>query len=310
VLAPVSKIQARLFTDMADTFDAISRDPQALRDTIEKGPATLDVATRSLRVQRPFLRNTEAFSGDLSAAAVDLRGALPTVNEAIEVATPVTRRSIELSGDLRDAFGALRTLTAAPATNTALRALTATITTLQPQLRYLGPHITVCNNWNFFWTLAAEHLSAPDPTGSSQRALANSGAQQDDSYTSAGANEFATGRGVAEPGAVQQFLHANFYGPAVDSAGRADCGAGQQGYPFSSNTFDDTPDGFYKRAVVDGFPLDRDGKPLSRPFDNLGPTFDKLDRNGKGIGLNRETVPEGQTFTHEPGGRGARVEKP
>ena len=41
----------------------------------------------------------------------------------------------------------------------------ATVTTLQPQLRFLGPYITVCNYWNIFWTFVAEHFSGEVPTG-------------------------------------------------------------------------------------------------------------------------------------------------
>ena len=74
---------------MADTFDAISRDPQALRDTISKQPATLDVATRSLRVQRPFLDHTAAFSRDLRGAVDELPATLPVLNSALRIGTPV-----------------------------------------------------------------------------------------------------------------------------------------------------------------------------------------------------------------------------
>ncbi|HEY8638732.1 MAG TPA: MlaD family protein, partial [Solirubrobacteraceae bacterium] len=42
-IAPVAKIQARIFTTMADTFHAISEDPQALKDTISKSPPTEQV---------------------------------------------------------------------------------------------------------------------------------------------------------------------------------------------------------------------------------------------------------------------------
>ncbi|MBA3327699.1 MAG: MCE family protein [Solirubrobacterales bacterium] len=303
ILRPVSKVNARLFSDMATTFEAISRDPDALKATISKSPPTLAEGERSLRAQRPFLRNTAAFSRDLSAAAGELRGALPIVNEALEVGTPVVRRSVGLNDDLQGTLRALRDLTDAPTTDTALRALTATVTTLQPQLRYLGPYVTVCNYWNTFWTFTAEHFTAPDSTGTSQRALLNSGAPQDDSLTSQGANEFATGRNVLEPGGIRQFVHNNFYPSAVDRKGNADCEAGQQGYGYRGNAHDTTADGFYERTVVE--------PPPGRGPDftgNQGPTFDRYGRNARGIGLNRATVPPGQTFTREPGGRGATVD--
>ena len=46
VLAPLSDTLARGFTGMADTFEALSRDPQALRETIARSPATLQDGDR------------------------------------------------------------------------------------------------------------------------------------------------------------------------------------------------------------------------------------------------------------------------
>src|SRR4051794_36098878 len=122
-----------------------------------------------------------------------------------------------------------------PTTNGAVRGLTATVDTLQPQLRYLGPYITVCNYWNIFWTFTAEHFSAPDPTGGAQRTLLNGGDRQDDSVASTlGANEYATGRNVQPPGGIKQYVHTNTAGgDAIKANGDADCTPGQQGYSYS-----------------------------------------------------------------------------
>lgn len=314
IVAPVSQVNARLFTTMATTFAAISRDEQALKDTIAKGPATLDEGTRSLREQRPFLNNVAAFSRDLNGAAVELRAALPTVNDAIEIGTPVTRRTVALSGRTERVLAAVRDLTAAPSTNAALRGLTATVTTLQPQLRYLGPYVTVCNTWNTFWTFTAEHLSSPDATGTSQRALVNSAPRTNDGVASAGANEFVTGRGQMQSGA-KQLLHGNFYPAAVDDSGAADCEAGQQGYAARGNPFDDTPDNFYENAVVEGEfrtggTRDRagSGRRLVNSNGSQGPNYKTFDRQGKGHGRNAARVPTGQTFTRNPGGNGALID--
>jgi len=38
-----------------------------------------------------------------------------------------------------------------PALAVALNGLTATVGTLNPMIRYLGPYVTVCNNFNYFW---------------------------------------------------------------------------------------------------------------------------------------------------------------
>ena len=295
IVAPISKVNANLFTEMADTFEAWSRDPQALKDTIAKTPSTLDVSTRSLAVQRPFYEHTAAFARDLSAAADELPGTLPVLNRALEIGTPVTKRSVQLNKDLQDAMDALRKLSEAPTTLGSLRGLTDTETTLQPQLRYLGPYVTVCNYWNMFWTFTAEHFTAPDATGGSERALLNQTPTADDSIGSQGANEFVHGENSqSNNGGVKQYLHNNFYGDAVTPAGQANCTIGQQGYAYSANPYDPTPDHHYKRVSAD------------HPFQDkpIGPTFQQFDRNGHGVGLNTDRVPPGETFTSRPGGRG------
>ena len=84
------------------------------RTTISKSPPTLRAGTESLRVQRPFLEHTAALSRDLDTATTELRGALPTVNSALRVGTPVQRRSVALNDNLQGALGALEDLVKAP----------------------------------------------------------------------------------------------------------------------------------------------------------------------------------------------------
>jgi virulence factor Mce-like protein len=272
VLAPVSHQNAALFTSMADTFEALGRDEQALKDTIAKSPSTMDVGVESFRVQRPFLDDLTALSHDLAGATGELRGALPPVNRAVEVATPVQERAVRLNDEVRKTLGSVRRLAEAPGTNAALRGLGATVTTLNPQLRFYGPYVTVCNSWNYFWTFLAEHFSEPDSTGSAQRALLNLTGRQDDSLGSMGANEPANGQNVLDGN--PQFAQDQPYGAAVGPDGRADCEAGQRGYVERQARFFDPR---YKVA--------RD--PRSPGLQ--GPTF-----------AGRPRVPKGQTFTAEP----------
>ncbi len=304
VLAPVSDTQAHLFTTMANTFEAISRDPQALKDTISETPPTLDTGTRSLKVQRPFLEHTAALSKDLELASAELRGALPPINRALAVGTPVTKRTTALYGRLEGAMGALRRLAVAPTTMGALRGLTATITTLQPQLRYLGPYVTVCNTWNYWWTVVAEHFSSPNSTGSEQRALINISplsipeVDSNDGVESDNANEFSHGKVSSVPGAVNTELHANFFGSAITEDGKANCEAGQNGYASSANP--------YRDRTVKGDPY----KHVNVDHPNLyglrvGSTYQRINKQARGIGRGPDEVPAGQTFTWRPGGLGA-----
>ena len=215
----------------------------------------------------------------------------------------MTRRSVQLNADLQTAMGSLERLARLPTTNGSLRGLTATKTTLQPTVRYVGPFITVCNVWNKFWTFTSEHLSSPTSTGSAQRALANNAGManpaENDSVQTLGANEYSHGREASDPSTTPQDVHKQYYGQAINSDGTANCQAGQQGYLNSANPFRDRNIGgkgdVYKNAAVDGPPSDSP---------SVGPTFDTFDRAGIGSGRSASRVPAGQTFTDRPGGTG------
>jgi hypothetical protein len=255
---------------MATTFEAISRDPGALAATIRQSPSTLDVSTNSLQTQQPFLTDLTSFGRFMTPATVSLKQALPVINPALEAGTKTLIRTPSLNANLQQVMDALKSLAQAPGTNIALNALTSTVTTLNPMVRYLGPYQTVCDYWNYWWTFLAEHLSEQTNFGFAQRALLNFGdATQPDNVGQAGAAQPAAGQGGGP-----EFLHGPTYGSAVDNAGAADCETGQRGYPQKLNYFD----------------------PLGRKLDtdqhtpgNQGPTYH-----------GRARVPTGETFSRNP----------
>jgi virulence factor Mce-like protein len=272
VVAPVSKPQAALFTSMADTFQAIGQDPQKLKDFIAKSPSTMDTAISSFRAQRPFLNDLTAFGRDFSGATAALHASLPTLNHALEVGTPVQERSGQLNDQVKQTLDSLRHLAEAPGTNAALRGITATVDTLNPQLRFYGPYVTVCNGPNYFFTFLAEHFSEKDSTGSAQRALANFAGQQDNSVGAMEAKRPANGEHVKFGNA--QFAHNQPYAAAVDANGNADCEAGQRGWVQRQARF---------------FPKDLKVALDARTPGLQGPTFTGLSK-----------VPPGETFTSRP----------
>jgi phospholipid/cholesterol/gamma-HCH transport system substrate-binding protein len=227
VVAPVSKQQAALFTSMATTFDALDRDPEALKATISKSPPTMDTAIESFRVQRPFLENLAGFGRDMTPATAALRDALPTLNDAVRTAIPVNKRAPQLNEELAKTLDQVKTLSEAPGTMPAIRGLGDTVNTLNPQMRFYGPYITVCNSANYFFTYLAEHFSEPDSTGSAQRALANTAPPQEDGVGGMGADEPANGKAAV---GTQQFAQNQPYGAAITPDGRADCETGQRGW--------------------------------------------------------------------------------
>src|SRR5205807_1122819 len=82
-----------------------------------KNPPTLDAGTASLKAQIPFLVDSATLGRFLTPAAIALRGALPTLNSALEVGTRVTRRTPILYSNLQQAMNALKNLAESPTTN-------------------------------------------------------------------------------------------------------------------------------------------------------------------------------------------------
>ncbi|MBV9796935.1 MAG: MCE family protein [Solirubrobacterales bacterium] len=278
-IRPVAPAFAQLFTDLATTFEALSRDPAALESTIAQSPSTLSVGTASLRVQQPFLANLTTLGRSLTPATAALAAALPVLNPAVAAGTRTLARTPILNANLQQLLGALRQLALAPGTNEALRGLTGTVGTLNPMVRYLGPYQTVCDDWNYWWTYVAEHLSALTRYGFAQRAMINLAAPSGGGVGQQGAATPVNGTSGSDvpPLTVfggQQFLHAQSYGAAIANGGNADCETGQRGWPKKLNSAD--PEG--RNLVVEPH----------TPGDQ-GPTFH-----------GRAHVPAGETFSRNP----------
>jgi ABC-type transporter Mla subunit MlaD len=269
-VAPVAHTNALLFRDMAITFGAIARDPNALEQTIAESPSTEAVSTDSLRTQQPFLADLATFGRYMKPATAALNHALPILNPALEAGTRTLARSPALNAKLQQFMVSLKKLAQSPGTNIALNGLADTTTTLNPMIRYLAPFQTVCDYWNYWWTYLAEHISEHTQYGFAQRVLLNFGdAPQPNNIGQQGAVQPANGQNGGP-----EFLHGPTYGAAIDNAGNADCETGQRGYPKKLNYFD--PQG--RNLVSDPH----------NPGDQ-GTTFS-----------GRARVPTGETFTREP----------
>lgn len=277
IVAPLSDTFARGFSGMADTFEGASRDPQALKDTIAQSPATLDEGIRSLPPTRPFLTRLAELSDEVRGTARELRRSLPPFNRALAAGIPVLKRTPQFTDKLDGTLGELRDLARSPTTDPTLAGLASTMKTLNPTLQYLGPHITVCNYFTYFWTFLADHISDEDATGTVQRVQVKTGPlEQENSIGTFGAAKPSDG-GPIDP--IQKTLfgdaagfHPGNYPRAVNERGEADCESGQRGY------------------INDGADLGH------RTPGTQGPTF-------KG----RPRVPEGQSFSAEPTGSSPRI---
>jgi virulence factor Mce-like protein len=278
-ISPVAQTNAKLFGDQATTFAAISQSPSDLEATIRESPPTLDISTASLKVQQPFLIDLTTFSKDLAPGVIELRRALPRINPALEAGVKVLPRTPLLNQQTEAVLATLKALARDPGTNVALNGLHSTVTALNPMIRYLGPFVTVCNTWNYFWVEFADLVSEQTNFGMAQRALINFANQQSNNVGKQGATQPANGYQTGDvPGtqgfADAEYLHGPNYAAAVDNQGNADCEAGQRGYVAKLNSFD-----------PQGRSLDMEAHTLG----NQGPTWTGLPH-----------VPGGQTFTRNP----------
>jgi hypothetical protein len=244
-------------------------------------------------VQRPFLRRVAALSDEIRASSAQLRTSLPAVNSALAAGTPVLGRVPELTEDLELGLDAILDLTSAPTTNLVLQGLRATADTLDVTLKYLGPHLTVCNYFNYFWTFTADHFSsyAGPEIGFFQRIQAKSAPLQENGLATFGAGEPANAEplgGVIPPELTSPLgdpakLNAQFLGRAVNEEGEADCETAARRYGV---------------RAAEGTPPQFDIALDPRTPGDQGTTFTGRDR-----------VPEGQTFTAEPGGLAPPVDE-
>jgi virulence factor Mce-like protein len=238
-VAPVDAVQAQLFTNMADTFEAFSRDPAALQATIEGAPPTLQAGIESFPVQRPFLADFAELSNQLRPAAQELPRSLPAINSMLVRGQNVLPRTVFYNRRLEDVLAAVDELAENPNTKLGLQDLDTLMDVTGPFLQHVNPYQTVCNNASYFLTGLAEDMSEVVPGGTLQRILVKFDpgleSRQYNRFGEYGATRPADVPSQEEPDeepAVDEFypFHGQVYQPAVDRQGRADCQNGQQGF--------------------------------------------------------------------------------
>jgi len=309
-VAPVDSIQAQLFTNMAETFEAFSRDPAALQATIERAPGTLQAGIESFPVQRPFLADFAELSNQLRPAAQELPRSLPAINSALIRGQDVLPRTVQFNRRTEDVLAAVDTLAENPNTKLGLEDLDTLLDVTGPFLGHVAPYQTVCNNFNYFFYPLAEDMSELAPGGTLQRILVKtdpgSESRQYNRFGAYGATRPADVPLNEEPDkepAKSEFypFHGQVYQPAIDAQGRADCQNGQQGFldgPLNP------PGAKYPPAVFDNSPAPGVGGDQGPPateagggsstvtssdipyVDNggrAGPTFDSNSPDGLGV---------------------------
>jgi ABC-type transporter Mla subunit MlaD len=276
VIAPIAGRYAHGFEAGASAFEAWSRYPDRVEETVRQSRPTLDAGIESLRVQRPFLVDMKSFAHALRRASDVMPETVPRIDAALRAGIPIQERSVRLDEDLEDTLEAMDALMGDPATGYAFRAIGDLTGILHPLIRFVGPYITVCNYFNYSFTHVGEHVTEPDPTGTSQRTLLNQAPRPrnptDPSLGSIGARRPVNGEEVVS--GQRANLHVNLYSAAVDTKGNADCESGQRGYVERAATY--APENL-NIALDPHFP------------GNSGTTF-----------TGRPRVPRGETFSRYP----------
>ena len=152
IVAPVSAQQAQLFANGAIAFAAFTADTEALQETISEGPETLRTVIDTLPRQRPFLADFAELSRRLRPGVNALQLALPSLNSAIRVGTPVLTRLPAMNNELRLVLVELRRLVNQPSSKLALQRLRTTFAEARPLLEFVTPSQTVCNYFNYWFT--------------------------------------------------------------------------------------------------------------------------------------------------------------
>jgi ABC-type transporter Mla subunit MlaD len=172
IVAPVAVQQTEFFRNASIAFGALSSDPeqvQALRAAISEGAPLVTQGPALLQRERPFLTEFAELSRRLNPGVRQLRVAIPTLNDAVRIGTPVLNRTPPINQKLRRVMVSLKKLVQQPSTKTSIQRLQETFDTAKPLAQWVAPAQTVCNYWNYMFTLLPEHLTERDQVGFQQR---------------------------------------------------------------------------------------------------------------------------------------------
>jgi virulence factor Mce-like protein len=309
-VAPVADVQAQLFTDMADTFTALSRNPAALQQTIEGAPPALEAGIQSFPVQRPFLADFADLSRRLRPAAQELPRSLPAINAALVEGQGVLPRTVRLNRRTADVLAAVDTLAENPNTLLGLQDLDTLNDVSGPLIQHVGPYQTVCNYLTYFFNPLGEHIAEVVPGGTIERVLIRT----DPGLESQQFNRFGAYTPANRPADIpidvnpksehgKEFyaFHGQAYQPAIDAQGRADCQNAQVGYMVGPLN---NPGALYPPAVFNNSQIEEaehPGRPTALevaggsstvsindvPYvfngGRAGPTFDPNSPDGLGV---------------------------
>jgi virulence factor Mce-like protein len=244
-VAPVAGRQADLFVQLDRTFTALAEVSPSIQETIEEGPATLDTAIRSFRVQRPFLEDSAKLMADLKPGVRALRLAAPDLSDALRIGRPVLLRTPALDRRLERLLVSLKDFATDDVVPRGVADLTDVTRSLRPTLAFLKPAQTTCNYVANWFRNVSDLLTVGDSSGTTQRFIIIA--------TPQGPNNEGGPSSAAAAGPLENnYLHVNPY-PYTASPGQPqECEAGNETYVSNQQVIGNTPG--KEPASTDGNP--------------------------------------------------------
>jgi ABC-type transporter Mla subunit MlaD len=235
IVAPAAEAQAELFVNLDTTFRALRNVARPyIQDSISGGVPALETAIRTLPLQRPFLRNTEALFRELQPGAAALRASAPTLADALEEGTRVLPRTPPFNRRLASLLEEVQAFAEDPMVPRGLNATTTALRSLGPTLAFVTPAQTVCNYATLFFRNVASLLSDGDRNGTWQRFIIVATPQGPNS-------EGGPASAPANGPNVDNHLHTNPYPNTASPGQPRECEAGNERFEVGRTVLGNVP---------------------------------------------------------------------
>jgi len=243
-LAPVAGTQAALFGALDRTFGALAQVSGPIQQTIARGPAALDTATRELPAQQPFLRESAELFRRLRPGFVSFAAASTHLAPAFAQAPATLNATPGLAHDLNETLAQLDVLATDRRVDPGIARLAETATILRDPIAFIAPAQTTCNYLSLFFRNLQSTFSEGDSIGTFLRFGILGLPQNPNSEagpSDAPANGPATNR-VKEPLREDSFLHSNPYPNSAAPGQPHECEAGNERYVAGKQVIGNQPD--------------------------------------------------------------------
>ena len=243
-VAPVAGTQAALFGALDRTFGALAQVSGPIQETIARGPAALDTATRELPAQQPFLRASAELFRRLRPSFASFAAASTHLAPAFAQAQPTLKQTPALAHDLNDTLAQLDVLATDPSVSPGIARLAETATILRDPIAFVTPAQTTCNYLSLFFRNVQSAFSEGDSIGTFLRFGILGLPQNPNSEagpSDAPANGPAANR-IKEPLRDDSFLHSNPYPNTAAPGQPHECEAGNERYLAGRQVIGNHPD--------------------------------------------------------------------